>query len=151
MKIQENSMFKYNDYPEIKKAHKICENFSKKMYAAEFKAEAKGTAKANEKWGQSIKNGLEFKTYVYSKIVFNIFAPLRPELTMVKDGKKYAWDSVFGQDFDALDPTHKKVVAMLVEDEFPYRLPDEYYDDKDWFEEQKKKDEKSFFKKIRTK
>ncbi len=144
-------MFKYDDYPEIKKAHKICENFSKKMYAAEFKAEAKGTAKANEEWGQSIKNGLEFKTYVYSKIVFNIFAPIRPELTMVTDGKKYAWDSVFGQSFSLLNDSQKKRVAMMVEEERPYRLPDEYYDDKDWFEEQKKKDEESFLKKNKNK
>lgn len=144
-------MFKYDEYPEIKKAHQLCVKFSKKMYNAEFKAEAKGTAKANEDWGQSINNALEFKTYVYSKVVFRAFAPLRPELTMVNDGKKYAWDSVFGQAFNALDPTYKKLVAMLVEDEFPYRLPDKFYNDRDWFEEQKKKDEKSFLKKIRTK
>ena len=128
-------MFKYDDYPEIKKAHKMCVKFNKKMYNAEFRAEKKGTTKASEEWDQSINNALEFKTFIYSKVVFEEFAPICPELTMVKDGKKYAWNSVFGQDFDALDPTHKKVVAMLVEDEFPYRLPDEYYDDRDRIQE----------------
>ena len=131
-------MFKYDKYPEIKKAHQMYEKFSKKMYAAEFKAEKKGTAKANDEWGQSINNALEYKTFVYSKIVFDIFAPLRPKLTMVRDGKKYPWNSVFGQDFDALDSTQKKLVAMMVEDEFPYRLPKKFYDKRDRIQEKLK-------------
>ena len=128
-------MFKFDDYPEIKKAHEINENFSMKMYAAEIKSYKKADASDDENWGKSIKNGLEFKTFVYSKIVFDVFAPLRPQLTMVHEGKKYEWDSVFGQDYNALSDAQKKYLSMMVENERPYRLPDEYYDERDKYEE----------------
>lgn len=132
-------MFKFEEFPEINKVHEMNEKMLKKMYSAEMKhLQNVGDDNLNH-WQKSIDEGLNFKTHVYSKVVFDIFSKLRPKLTLVRSGEKMDWNSVFGQDYDVLTNSQKKHLAMMIEDEMPYRLPDEYYNNKDWFEEVKKK------------
>lgn len=134
-------MFKFEEYPEIKKAHELYNKFSKKMYKEEIKTLTKNGDEHYKDWDKAITNALEFKTFVYSKIVFVAFSKLKPMLVCDKSGEKVSWDVVFGQNFDILIDGQKKQIAMLVENEFPYRLPDEYYNNLDWFEEEKKKEQ----------
>ncbi len=132
-------MFKFNDYPEIKKAHEMSEKLSMKSYAEEFKGERKGIlGSKNDSWGKAIKNCQDFDENVYPKVVFDTFCEIKPTLTYKKTGESFNWDSVFeNKPFDKLDLKQRKTLYMMVEYERPYRLPDEYYDERDWYEESK--------------
>ena len=147
-------MFKYNDYPEIKKAYKKLNSLRNAMYKAEFACEKSGGANKSkeENWQKAYDAFVDFKLNVYAKLIYDFFTPIQPILIDKSTGEQKKWADIFSQnDFSELDTDRKKMLVLIVDDERPYRLPDEYYDDKDWFEEQKKKDEKSFLKKIRTK
>ena len=146
-------MFKYDEYPEIKKAHSQLKKLRNAMYKAEFASEKSGGAKSKEdEWQKAHDSCVDFKLNVYARVIYNFFTPMQPMLTEKSSGKIAKWSDVFHQgDFSKLDNDQKKMLVLIVDDERPYRLPDKYYNDKDWFEEQKKKDEKSFLKKIRTK
>ena len=45
------------------------------------------------------------------------------------------WDNCYGETFEELDERQRKTLYMMVELERPYRLPDEYYDERDWYQE----------------
>ena len=130
-------MFKFDEYPEIKKAHEMSEKLSMKSYAEEFKGEIKGIlGSKNDSWGKAIKNCQDFDENVYPKVVFDTFCEIKPTLTYKKTGESFNWDSVFeNKPFDKLDLKQRKTLYMMVEYERPYRLPDEYYDERDWYEE----------------
>ena len=134
-------MFKFEEFPEIMKAHKISEKFSLASYTQEFRSERKGIdGSKDKKWGQSIRNCDEFDENIYAEIIYNIFKDIKPILVLKKTGEKSTWDEIFKNDkFEDLDKRQRNILYMMVEYERPYRLPDEYYNNKDWFEEVKKK------------
>lgn len=132
-------MFKYDDYPEIKKAHRVSCNWNKKLYDAEFAHERRGVETRTKKWQTLIDSGKSFDENVYSQVVFNVFNPIKPILTKVKTGENIAWDEIFEQkEFEELDSTQRQILFMLVEYERPYRLPEKYYDKRDRIEEKLK-------------
>lgn len=128
-------MFKFDKYPEIKKAHEISNDFDMKSYKREFAYEKSDSDKARAKWAKSIRNEEAFNEQVYANIVFDIFSKIKPNLTIVKTGKKVSWNECYGDIFENLNRDQRKTLFMLIEDEYPYRLPDEYYDERDWYEE----------------
>lgn len=131
-------MFKFDEFPEIKKAHEINEQKNDLTYKKEFKFYKFNTKRSEKKWEESINDALYYKTHIYSKIVFDIFSKIRPQLTFFQDEEVHEWDDVFGQNFDALSDMEKRGIAMMIEEEEPYRLPAEYYDERDRMEEKLK-------------
>lgn len=142
-------MFKYDEYPEIKKAHTQLKRLRNAVYKAEFACEKSGGAKSKEdEWQKAHNLCVDFKLNVYAQVIYNTFTPIQPILTEENTGKETKWTDVFYQnDFSELDVNQRKMLVLIVDDEHPYRLPDKYYDDRDWFEEQKKKDLEKFLKK----
>ena len=120
-------MFKFDEYPEIKKAHKTSEKFDALTYKKEFVYEKSDKNEDRKKWAESIRDEASFNEQI------------KPVLTVVKTGEKVAWNKCYAETFEKLDKNQRKTLFMLIEDEYPYRLPDEYYDEKDWYEECKNK------------
>ena len=88
-------MFKYDKYPEIKRAHKVSCDWNKKFYDAEFANERKGCEKKSIRCQKLIDSGKSFDENVYSQVVFNTFNPIKPILTKIKTGEKFTWDEIF--------------------------------------------------------
>jgi len=132
-------MFKFEEFPEIKKAHEISENFDMKTYKKEFAYEKSAKNKDREKWATSIKNENDFNVQVYANVIYDVFSKIKPVLKIVKTGEIVNWNDCFGETFEALDEKQRKKLYMMIELERPYRLPDEYYDERDWYEECKNK------------
>ena len=53
-------MFKFDEYPEIKKAHKTSEKFDALTYKKEFAYEKSDKNEDRKKWATSIKNEKDF-------------------------------------------------------------------------------------------
>lgn len=135
-------MFKFEEFPEIMKAHKISKKYNARINAEELKFERKITKDKSE-WGKAIQQGMDFDLNEYSKVVFQQFNTIKPKLTLKKTSEIVSWEIVFeNKNFEELSEKQRKTLMMMVECERPYRLPDEYYNNKDWFEEVKKKSSK---------
>ncbi len=137
LEIKRKVMFKFDEYPEIKKAHKMSEDFNMRTYKKEFAYERTNNSGAKTKWAESIRDEASFNEQIYANIVFETFSKIKPVLTVVKTGEKVAWNKCYAEAFEKLDKNQRKTLFMLIEDEYPYRLPDEYYDERDWYEESK--------------
>lgn len=146
-------MFKYDQFPKIKAMHEKSRKKSADTYSAEFKLERSGgNSKFQRELEESADRAKNFDLTTYSQVIYEEVSPLKPVLTKTKTGEKVSWEEYFGSKvFDDLNEIQRKTLFMLVEYERPYRLPDKFYNGRDWFEEQKEKDEKSFLKKWRTK
>ena len=146
-------MFKYDEFPKIKAMHEKSRKKSADTYSAEFKLERSGgNSKFQRELEESADRAKNFDLTTYSQVIYEEVSPLKPVLTKTKTGEKVSWEEYFGSKvFDDLNEIQRKTLFMLVEYERPYRLPDKFYNDRDWFEEQKKKDEKSFLKKMKNK
>ena len=132
-------MFKFEEFPEIMKAHKISKKYDARINAEELKFERKITKDKSE-WEKAIQQGMDFDLNEYSKVVFQQFNTIKPKLTLKKTSEIVSWETVFeNKNFEELSEKQRKTLMMMVEYERPYRLPDEYYNNKDWFEEVKKK------------
>lgn len=146
-------MFKFDEFPKIKAMHEKSRKKTADTYSAEFKLERSGgNPKFQRELEESADRAKSFDLTTYSQVIYEEVSPLKPVLTKIKTGEKVSWEEYFGSKvFDDLNEIQRKTLFMLVEYERPYRLPDKFYNDRDWFEEQKKKDEEAFLKKIRTK
>ena len=121
-------MFKFEKYPEIKKVHQVYNKLSNATYKAEFRYEKSGNQKDNEAWGKSIESARP-NYEVYSQTVFDAFSGVKPKLFNIRTEKYEKWDEVItSSDFSKLSENEKKTLFGIVERQFLYRLPPEYYD-----------------------
>ena len=126
-------MFKFKEYPEINKAHKISRDWDKKAYQAEFECERSGgSIDKSKKWQDVIDEGKAYDEYEYPRVIYEVFSPIKPDLTLKKNGKIVKWDKIFkNKPFEELNSDQRSILLMLVEYERPYVLPAEYYDNRD--------------------
>ena len=134
-------MFKFDEYPEIKKAHEMSDKLDKMFYRKERECMKKGVdISSNTELGELIADSRNYKENEYARLVYETFKGLGLTLTQVRTGEKLKWDALFEKmNFEDIDSKHRKYLYMMIEEERPYRLPDEYYDEKDWYEECKNK------------
>ena len=123
-------MFKYDEFPEIKKAHKQYNRLVNRYLSMGIKYQRTEDENLYNEWGVAIQDALKYRNEGYGKIVFDVFKKIKPDINDSIEGKIRTWDELYGQDFDKLSDTLKKSLSMLIEEERPYRLPDEYYDDR---------------------
>lgn len=123
-------MFRYEDFPEINKAHKNYHKLVNRYTKAHIKYDKSGAENASNKWGAGIQDAQTYRIEYYCKIVFDVFKAIKPDIKDKKEGTIYKWDELYGQDFEQLSPTLKKALSMMVEEERPFILPAKYYDDK---------------------
>ena len=142
-------MFLFDEFPEIKKAHKQYRELVDESYKLEIKGEKSGNEKYFNLAGQATEKAASFGNTVLSKIIFDTFAPIKPSLLntqtekyllnpktneyelVSKEKKNPSWDDVFGNDYSKLDDSKKKCLVGLVEGNLVYFLPDKYYDNRD--------------------
>lgn len=134
-------MFKFEEYPEIMDAHKKSNKLENITYKESSRCERNGLDCLNdEKWQKAMEESKNFNHNIYAEIIYKIFKEKKPIMIWKKTGEKTNWDKIFEKkDFSDLSDRQKKILYMMIEEERPYILPPEYYDDRDWFEEVKKK------------
>lgn len=90
-------------------------------------------------WGKSIEDAANFDETIYAETIYNVFKEIKPALRYFRTGENHDWDEIFeGKEFKDLNSKQRKTLYMMIDYERPYRLPDEYYDERDKFEEIKK-------------
>jgi len=132
-------MFKFDEFPEIKEGHKKFRELEKKSYELEEKKLYSFFGKLFEKLyekkeQQAMNEVVKYRYGVYSKIIFDVFKQIKPKLTKVNTKETFQWNDIFDDDFAKLTNNQVRILTMLVEDERPYVLPEEYYNDIDRME-----------------
>ncbi|MDE6504382.1 MAG: hypothetical protein K2L42_00760 [Clostridia bacterium] len=122
-------MFRYEDFPTIAAARKERIRLTNAAFKAELKAHRKKTEIYEARWDEAVEKRDAFVINGFAKAVFDLFAPLKPDLTAPETGRVYTWDELYGDNFAVLSDIMKSSLPMLVEEESPYRLPDKYYYD----------------------
>lgn len=69
------------------------------------------------------KNALE----VLSSTVFEIFAEVKPDITVKNTGEKLKWEQVFDKPYAELKYLQKLALARLLDRHYKYTLPSKYY------------------------
>lgn len=116
-------MFKFEDFPILKKHHLEYEKLYKWSSGASYSDEYEKRAK---KFDDFIYN-------VYAKAIFDIFSKIKPNLYRLD--VIYNWSDVFSSSFECVSNRtmeenigDRSVLVGLVEQESSYRLPSEFYE-----------------------
>lgn len=117
--------FKLNLYPEIKKSYSKLVKLRNKLLSASLKNGENATKLREE------INALERGEI--SELIFKTFCKKVKFVFHEVEGKK-EWDKVFGQDFAKLTDGQKEELTGLIDGDFIYRLPREFYNDNPYFE-----------------
>jgi len=125
-------MFKFEDYPEIKKMHEINEKFDDRTTHLQLKLEKSGeNEKLDKMFDDEMKKWDDFESNEYAKLVFITFHKKIPYLINTKTNKKEKWSNVIGDDFNKLPQNIKTRLVSTVEERALYRLPPEFYNNID--------------------
>ena len=124
-------MFKFDEYPEIKKAYKehnrltrICDKAEKKIRPND--EESKLPCK------EAFANLVAFNHNIFARLIYSTFNDKKPKLyNRVKDCI-LKWDKVFPDTFEKCDERLQiELLGLVLEIGYGVHwLPDEYYDDK---------------------
>ena len=136
-------MFKFEEYPEIEKAHKIFKRLDSASYAADVKHENTNLEKHYAQWSQSFEKKISYKRNEYAKIVFDTFVHIKPKLYNILTKKYEKWNTIFGKNYTFVENRQDDIMSFLndkeiifvniIEEEGRYRLPPEYYNEVDEF------------------
>ncbi len=117
-------MFKFNDYPNLKKCHTQYEKYSRRMYQYDCPTDPKKELKVLE----SINDVRNYARTVYSKEIFDIFSKIKPTLMDRRIKRLIDWSCVFNDDFNKYSNDDKEKLVLLVEEYGSiYRLPKDFY------------------------
>ena len=124
-------MFKFNEYPELKKAYREFNRLKRIAYAAEKKIRPNDEA-SRIPCEEADANWNAFCETTFALSVYNAFKDKKPKLyNKVKDCF-FEWDQVFPDTWAKCDKKLKNdLLGLVLEIGYGrYWLPDEYYDDK---------------------
>ena len=124
-------MFKYDDYPELKKAFSEFTRLKNKCYALEKKIRPNDEAskipctEAGEKWHEFSQNN-------FALLIYNTFKDTKPKLYNHVKNRFSKWNKVFPKEWEQCDEgLRNDLLGLVLELGYGrYWLPDEYYDDK---------------------
>ena len=116
-------LFKYELYPHLEKMHKKY----RKMRLAIVRYSKRNSESAGKKLDQTTVDLEDYARSEYSKAVYDIFAPLKPMLHDSDHNKYATWDEVFDKPFAELNELQKRYLVGLIEHDFTFELPKEYY------------------------
>ena len=123
-------MFKFNEYPELKKAYREFTRLENRVYAAEKKI--RPNDKASElPWDEADANWGAFFP-IFAKSIFNTFKDKKPKLYHQFKDYYIEWDKLFPVTWEECDEKlQNDLLGLVLEIGYGrYWLPDEYYDDK---------------------
>ena len=124
-------MFKFDEYPEIKKAYREHNRLKRIVYSLEKKI--RPDDKASEKlYDESFKKWDEFDRNEFALIIFKTFKDIKPKLYHRFDDCFVKWEEVFSDKWEELDEYKRNdLLGLVLELGYGrYWLPDKYYDDK---------------------
>lgn len=115
--ILNERIFDFDKYPELEKLYKEYTKLSKKLLKSSM---GKGDGVDYYELVRNMEKG------EFSRLIFNTFHGKVKNVYHEFDGIK-TWEEVFGDDYDLLDDMKKRCLVLLLDGNFVYRLPDEYY------------------------
>lgn len=114
-----DSTFKFDNYPELLKEYKKLASLRNKLLTVSMSKNG-DTTKPYANVNDYIANNI-------SKTVFDLFNGKIKYIYHENDGK-VEWSSVFSDKYEDLDFAQKKYLTGLIDGDFVYRLPQEYYE-----------------------
>ena len=125
------TMFKFDDYPEIKKAYREHSRLTRILYREE-KRMRPDDEDSEIPWKIAHENLVDFNQNSFAKSVFNAFKDKKPKLYSQVKECFAKWDKVFPDNWEEFNEGQKyELLSLVLEIGYgQYWLPDEYYDDK---------------------
>lgn len=124
-------MFKFDEYPEIKKVHNEYSKLNKRSYKLDSAYHRSFSENDRKMWRDSINDCLTYYE-VYAKPVYKLFSMLKPKLLNIRTKKYEKWDRIFVESsFEKFTTTEFRILFGLIERQGLYRLPPEYYENGD--------------------
>ena len=125
-KIKINGSFNFEKYPQLFFEYLNYSNAVSKVYKFSV-MDGDGLDVANK--FENADKEKESKENVFAKTIYEIFNPLKPTLENAdKDFEKENWDDIFkNKNFNELNNKEKSILIGLIECNYIYVLPKEYY------------------------
>ena len=89
----------------------------------------KDSERAGKKYLEAAEKRDAFARDVVAKAVYDIFSPLHPSLLNADKEMTVTWETVFDGEFDQMSNKQKYYLVGLIEGDYVYELPSEYYND----------------------
>ncbi len=112
-----DEIFKFGDYPELLKPYKHLELLNKKLTKLSMKHNGDTT---------KVYKQINDYTNEFSQKIFDVFNG-KVKIVYHETMGPVNWDEVFGTNFNVLDINQRKCLVGLLEGNFVYRLPPEFY------------------------
>lgn len=113
--------FNFKRFPKLKQGYKKYDALVTKSYKLSRK-----DADSYEKVSEELR---EYAYGEFAHMIYDELAPLKPLLKNRRQGGEFSWDEVFGKSFSELDVNQRKCLVGLIEGDFVYILPSEFYTD----------------------
>lgn len=123
-----DTLFKFEDYPEILNCHNKYNQLIDKAYDIEALYENKKCSK--EEHLKALDDCDLFYTSDYARIVHKTFYGKNLKIKHWKSKKICFFDELFSMPFDNLTDVDKNNMMSIVEIRYGWRLPSEYYNKK---------------------
>lgn len=118
-------MFKFDNYPNIKKLHKTWEKLYNKSTHELVRIVDKKAFGAEARFNRLQKKTDDFEL-LYEKVIYEELVKEKPDIFNRRTEEFESWESLIGDDYDKIPS--KKILILLVEQHGGiYRLPDNYY------------------------
>ena len=118
-------MFKFNDYPTIKKMHKTWAKLDKRSTRQLIRVVDKKALGAESRFSR-LQKEIDAFELLYAKVIFDELVKEKPDIFNRRTEEYEPWDSLIGDDYDKIPS--KKILLLLVEQHGGiYRLPEKYY------------------------
>lgn len=115
--------FKFERFPHILPLFKEYMDLKRKATALSMK----DSARAGKKYEEAAKKRDEYGKNVLAKVIYDTFNPISPILTNSDDEIQVDWKKIFNEPFDQMSDYQKKYLVGLIERNYIYELPVDYY------------------------
>lgn len=126
MKFVFGKRFNFEKYPNLLKCHNEYERLSDLAYDAE--AAYEDGAGTKEAWGKALDEVDAYCNGAYAVEVYKTFIGKNLVLMDRKTKDKKPFDEMFSCDVKDLNLKQRKCLTNIVENDWGYKLPAEYYD-----------------------
>ena len=124
-------MFKFDEYPEIKKAYREHNRLKRIVYSLEKKIRPDDKA-SGKPYDEAFDKWVAFNRYEFALIIFKTFKEQKPKLYHRFDDCFAKWEEVFPETWEECGEDQRiDLLGLVLELGYgDYWLPDKYYDDK---------------------
>lgn len=123
MRMDIPSKFKFELFPDLLPVYKEY----RKLRLKATSLSRKDFAKAAKKYEEAALKRDNYACNVLSKMIYDIFNPLCPTLKNADQEVFVKWNDIFNCSFEQMTVKQKRYLVGLVEGDYIYELPLEYY------------------------